>query len=109
MYDTATHVSMVKARIRQKRRARERRGIIGLSALCAAVLLVLTGATGILSGIRPAARPGLSGSMLLLEHAGGYVLVGVISFTAAVVLTVLCIHIRERRKRREETKGGEEG
>lgn len=108
MYDTTTHVNMVKARIRRKRRARAQRGIILLSALCAAVFIALAGVTGTLAVARPAACPGLYGSMLL-EDAGGYVLVGVISFTAAVVLTVLCIHIREKRKRREETKGGEEG
>ena len=44
------------------------------------------------------------GAMLLREDAGGYVLVGVAAFTAAVVLTVVCmrLHEREKQKRKHE-------
>ena len=44
------------------------------------------------------------GAMLLHEDAGGYVLVGVAAFTAAVVLTVVCmrLHEREKQKRKHE-------
>ena len=42
--------------------------------------------------------------MLLREDAGGYVLVGVAAFAAAVVLTVVCmrLHEREKQKRKHE-------
>lgn len=112
MLDTATHVKLVKARLRQRRRAWERRRIVRLSALCAALCAALGGAIGTLTDTRPAERPGLSGSMLLHEDAGGYVLVGVLAFTAAVVLTVLCVHMRQKRRRKdavEQAEGGEEG
>ena len=39
--------------------------------------------------------------MLLHENAGGYVLVGVTAFTAAVVITVLCIRYRERTRKHD--------
>ena len=47
---------------------------------------------------------GRLGAMLLREDAGGYVLVGVAAFTAAVVLTVVCmrLHEREKQKRKHE-------
>ena len=44
------------------------------------------------------------GSILLHEDAGGYVLVGVISFITAVVITVLCIRYRERNKKKQTTE-----
>ena len=40
--------------------------------------------------------------MLLREDAGGYVLLGTVSFAAAVVLTVLCIRLRDREKLRKD-------
>ena len=39
--------------------------------------------------------------MLLREDAGGYVLVGVVAFAAAVLLTAACMRLREREKRKE--------
>ena len=36
------------------------------------------------------------GAILLHEGAGGYVLVAVISFTVAVVITALCIKFRKK-------------
>ena len=46
---------------------------------------------------------GMYGSILLHEDAGGYVLVGVISFATAVMITVLCIRLREREHRGQGT------
>ena len=45
---------------------------------------------------------GLYGSILLHEGASGYVVVGVLSFTAAVVITVLCIRYRKKCAKKEE-------
>ena len=45
---------------------------------------------------------GMYGTILLHEGAGGYVLAGVISFTAAVVITALCIKLRERERHRKD-------
>ena len=46
---------------------------------------------------------GSFGAMLLREDAGGYVLVGVVSFTAAAVITTLCFRLRNRENQK---KGG---
>lgn len=39
------------------------------------------------------------GSFMLTDEAGGYILVAVLSFVAAVVITVLCIRWKDRRKK----------
>ena len=48
---------------------------------------------------------GVFGAMLLREDAGGYVLVGVVSFAAAAVVTALCIRLRDRGRREKEGAG----
>ena len=45
---------------------------------------------------------GSFGAMLLREDAGGYVLVGVAAFAAAVVLTVVCMRLHEREKQKQK-------
>ena len=46
--------------------------------------------------------------MLLREDVGGYVLVAVVSFAAAVVVTVFCTRLRKNNKQQEQTKADEE-
>ena len=96
MYDTARRVELVKKRVRENTRRRQQRGIYGLSAVCMLLFAALmqTAVTVIGQG-QPAAWDGF-GAMLLQEDAGGYVLVGVVSFAAAVVITALCIRLRRR-------------
>ena len=53
-------------------------------------------------------RMGGFGAMLLRDDAGGYVLVGVVCFAAAVVVTVFCTRLRKNNKQQEQTKEDEE-
>ena len=76
----------------------EKHRIFVLSAICVLLSAALAGSMGIFTGAEQIVIPGLYGSILLHENAGGYVLVGVISFTAAVIITVLCIKYRKRNK-----------
>ena len=46
---------------------------------------------------------GVFGAMLLRQDAGGYVLVAVVSFAAAAVITAQCIRLRNRENQK---KGG---
>ena len=46
MYDTARRVALVKQRVRENTRRRQRRGIYGLSAACMLLFAVLTQAAG---------------------------------------------------------------
>ena len=96
MYDTARRVALVKQRVRENTRRRQRHGIYGLSAACMLLFVVLMQAAGTVVGPGQPAAWGVFGAMLLREDAGGYVLVAVVSFAAAVVITVLCFHLRKK-------------
>ena len=103
MYDTEKRVELVKKRVLERYRRKERRGICRLSALCMALFAFLVGTVHTAAGQTQITARGMYGSILLHEDAGGYVLVGVISFATAVVITVLCIRLREREHRGQGT------
>ena len=67
--------------------------------LCA----VLTQAANTVIGQGQTAVWGVFGAMLLREDAGGYVLVAVVSFAAAAVITALCFRLKNRENQK---KGG---
>lgn len=98
MHDTAAHVQMVKKRIHQRQRAQQKCSIYRLSTLCVLLSVLLVGMTGWFSGVEQMVHMGMYGSMLLHEDAGGYVLVGVIAFAAAVIITVVCIRYAEKKR-----------
>ena len=102
MYDTARRVTLVKQRVRENTRRRQRRGIYGLSAMCMLLFAALMQAAGTVIGQGQTAVWGVFGAMLLREDAGGYVLVAVISFAAAVAITALCFRLRSKENRRKD-------
>ena len=103
MYDTARRVALVKQRVRENARRRQRRGIYGLSAACMLLFAVLTQTANTVIGQGQTAVWGVFGAMLLREDAGGYVLVAVVSFAAAAAITALCFRLRNGENRK---KGG---
>ena len=102
MYDTARRITLVKQRVRENTRRRQRRGIYGLSTACMLLFAVLTQAAGTVVAPGQTAAWGVFGAMLLREDAGGYVLVAVVSFAAAVVITVLCFRLRKRENQKKD-------
>ena len=105
MYDTARRVALVKQRVRENTRRRQRRGIYGLSAACMLLSAVLTQAAGTIVGPGQTAAWGSFGAMLLRQDAGGYVLVGVVSFAAAAAFTALCFRLRNRENQKKDGTG----
>ena len=103
MYDTARRVTLVKQRVRENTRRRQRRGIYGLSGACMLLCAALMQAAGTVVGPGQPEAWGVFGAMLLREDAGGYVLVAVVSFAAAAAFTALCFRLRNRENRK---KGG---
>ena len=103
MYDTAKRVALVKQRVRENTRRRQRREVISLSAACMLLCAALTQAVGTVVGPGQPEAWGVFGAMLLREDAGGYVLVAVVSFAAAAAITALCIRLRNREN---QNKGG---
>ena len=102
MYDTARRITLVKQRVRENTRRRQRRGIYGLSAACVLLCVVLMQTAGTVVGQGQPAAWGVFGAMLLREDAGGYVLVAVVSFAAAVAITALCFRLRSKETRRKD-------
>lgn len=102
MYDTARRVTLVKQRVRENTRRRQRRGIYGLSAACMLLLAALMESADALIAPGQTAAWGAFGAMLLRQDAGGYVLVAVVSFAAAVVVTALCFRLRSKENRRKD-------
>ena len=96
MYDTARRVALVKQRVRENTRRRQRREAISLSAACMLLFAALTQAADVFAVQGQTAAGGAFGAMLLRQDAGGYVLVAVVSFAAAVVITALCFHLRKK-------------
>ena len=102
MYDTARRVALVKQRVRENTRRRQRCGIYGLSAACMLLFAVLMQAADAFAVQGQTAAWGSFGAMLLREDAGGYVLVAVVSFAAAVVITALCFRLRNRENQKKD-------
>jgi hypothetical protein len=106
MHDTTERVKRVKLRVGKLQRASGSRLINALSALCIILSLFLVGAIGAMTGGSPGTVSGLYGTILKLkyEDAGGYVLVGVIAFAVAVIITTLCLRYRENIKKSKKHK-----
>ena len=102
MYDTARRVALVKQRVRENTRRRQRCEVGGLSAVCLLLCAALMQAAGTVVGPGQTAAWGSFGTMLLREDAGGYVLVAVVSFAAAVVVTALCFRLRIRENQKKD-------
>ena len=108
MYDTARRVALVKKRVRDNTRRRQRSSVYGLSAACMLLFAALIQAEGMAIERGQTAAQGAFGAMLLREDAGGYVLVGVVCFAAAVVVTVFCTRLRKNNNQEGQTKEDEE-
>ena len=102
MYDTVRRVALVKQRVRENTRRRQRREAISLSAACILLCTALTQAVDAFAVQGQTAAWGSFGTMLLREDAGGYVLVAVVSFAAAAAITALCFRLRNRENRRKD-------
>ena len=102
MYDTARRVALVKQRVRENTRRRQRREVISLSAACILLCAALMQTAGTVVGPGQTSAWGVFGAMLLREDAGGYVLVAVVAFAAAVVITALCFRLRSKENRRKD-------
>ena len=105
MYDTARRVELVKRQIRKNTRRRQKRGIGRLSAVCMLLFAALMQTADKVVGQGQTAAWGGFGAMLLHEDAGGYVLVAVVSFAAAVVITALCFRLKSKENQRKDGTG----
>ena len=95
---TSGRITAMHERARLLRRARDKtiNSVLGaVSFLMLAGIVMIAALSG--GGLHPVGNTGHAGSSLLYEGAGGYVLVAVISFMAAVVITVLCMRWNKKK------------
>ncbi|MBQ6453095.1 MAG: hypothetical protein IJJ14_01920 [Coriobacteriales bacterium] len=100
MLDTDARIRLVESRVHAQRRAAVNRSISVLSSACAALVVGIVGLIASFSHASSGDVIELYGSSLLFSDAGGYVLVGVISFVAAVAITLGCISYRRKSEQR---------
>ena len=100
MYDTTERVRRVKQTALRLIQKRERTVLRRLGTLCTVLALGLTGALAhFTDGAPGAAVQGAYGATLLSDSA----------FTAAAVLTVVCMRLHEREKREKNNETDKEG
>lgn len=108
MLDTVRRARQVELRVERQRRERCKWLDGGLMTASLALSLVLLVVIIPLAGGRGGSVPGFYGSTLLFDGAGGYVLVCVVSFMVAVVVTLLCIRGKKKKMKSKDTLIGEE-
>ena len=90
MYDTAERIRLIKQRAGELRQKRDKRSLRALLVLCLILSLALVQAfASVTRGRRGASVHEMLGATLMFEDAGAYVLVGLLSFTVAVTITIL--------------------
>ena len=97
-YSLEAAVREVSGRCERVRNDRLNRRIRGLA--CASVVLSMLAAAGIArfaNGRQTAMRMACLGASVMSADAGGYILVGLLCFVAAVVVTLLCVKRRDKR------------
>ena len=104
MYDTEKRIELVKKRECMNTTAARSGAQSAVCPFCVPCCSCPSwGAMGIMQS-RPINATGMYGTILLHEGAGGYVLVAVISFTVAVVITALCIKFRKRGQKSQDAE-----
>ena len=103
MRNGSERIEAMHERAKMIKQARDRR-INSVLCVTSAFLLVviIVFATLMGGGLHLINNVGGTGSSLLDEGVGGYVLVAVTSFMVAVVVTVLCIKWNNKRKNSED-------
>ena len=108
MRTEAERITALHRRMDEKIKKRQMRktGLWGAaSAAFALCLMMLFQCGGILH--TPGTAALYSGASILYDNAGGYVLVAVVSFAAAVAVTVACIRHHEKTKQVPEAVSSE--
>ncbi len=99
MHDTTERMRRVKLRAEELRCKEAKRLISSLIGLCVILSTFLVGVIGNMAGEGQCIVTGFYGSMLMYDNIGSHVLVGVISFSVAVAITVICIRRKEKKQK----------
>jgi len=105
MMTNTKRVEKMHERARQIKRARDKaiNRMLGASSAILLVALIILAYTPA-GGLHPIENMCKTGSTLLYEGGGGYVLVAVVSFMVAVVITVVCIRWNEKKNNKKRSQ-----
>lgn len=99
MHDTAERIRLIRQRADELRQKKDKRSQRLLLIFCLALSLALVQAfASVTRGRRGSSVQEMLGATLMFEDAGAYVLVGLLSFTVAVVITILCLRHRNKKE-----------
>ena len=107
MKDTGERIELMHRRTRELRHKRERTTLIMSGGSCMVLFVALMEAVMNFGGGMLTAGA-YTGTMLLSENAGGYVIVAVMAFMAGVAVTVF-LRERTRAKRKRQVKERQNG
>ena len=108
-YSIEESLRQIETRSRKIRYRKQRRNVGLLATMTVLVLMVSIAVGYSLVGMKePGSLGSVYGSFILSEEAGGYVIVGVLCFVAAVILTLVCVRYKERNEQKENGKGNDE-
>ena len=96
MHTTDQRIQRLRERTSQLQTQRDNRIIRVSGLVCVLLCAALITLVGTISGFGPGTVPQMYGTTLLFEGAGGYVLVGVLAFAAAVLITVWGMNSRHK-------------
>ncbi|WP_317856165.1 hypothetical protein [Chakrabartyella piscis] len=100
MYDTQTRIDMVKVSARKMKEKQRNAWITRLSVLCCVLVgqeMYLISYLGS-GGQYHSEESWMFGATMLFTDAGGYVLVAVLTFVLAAILTGLCMRSQEKKQ-----------
>ena len=102
-------IKLLHSRASELKRVRDRKRLYltGCASVCLFTLLFTVLAKTNYNAGSPAGNS-FAGSSMLKESAGGYVLFAVISFVAAVAITLVCIQFRNNRSGNDHGSTSEE-
>lgn len=110
MYDTKTRVALVKKRSILMRKQYRSTKLISLSTLCCMLLALNVSTITLFSdtGGLYSTADWMFGTAILYSDAGGYVLVAVIAFVLAVMITAYSMKHHEKTKEKPKEKRKED-
>ena len=98
MRSTEERIKMMHKRAAEMQKKREKMLLAGMGIVSAFLGIILIAFTGYSIGAPGAVTDAaMAGASMLAENAGGYVLVAVAAFFAAVMITVVCLKYRKNR------------
>lgn len=100
-YDIDESMRLIQIRSREIIYRKKRRNIYYLATLAAAVFIAFVVTIYSLTGFGQASVGSSAyGAYMLSEEAGGYIVIGVICFVLAVILTLICVKYADKAKKK---------